>query len=108
VVNAMTDYPPIHNVPGLLTHTSFRLGRRWTTLGFALSILPIVLNHLRPNFVVLIDLLSPAPIANVLFIIGSVALLRIPPAEARSAARFLAAILGFSVLVWSVRLLLIT
>src|SRR5438034_4879086 len=107
VGNAMIAYAPILSVGGLLMHTSFRLDRRWTTLGFAVSVLPIVLNHLRPNFAVLIDILSPAPIANVLFIIGAVALVRRPPAEARSAARFLAAILVFSVVVWSLRLLFI-
>ena len=107
VGNAMVAYAPILSVGGLLTHTSFRLERRWTMLGFGVSVLPIVLNHLRPNFVVLIDILSPAPIANVLFVIGAVALVRRPPIEARSAARFLAAILIFSVVVWSLRLLFI-
>ena len=69
--NSLIAYAPILNVAGLLQNTSFRLNRRWTTLGFAASVLPIVVNHLRPTFVVLVDLLSPAPIANVLFILGA-------------------------------------
>jgi diguanylate cyclase (GGDEF)-like protein len=105
--NGMIAYAPILSVSGLLMHTPTRLDVRWTHVGFAASVLPIVINHLRPNFVVLVDLLSPAPIANVLFVIGAVALVRRPLAEARSAARFLAAILGFSVVVWSLRLLFI-
>src|SRR5207244_503707 len=60
-----------------------------------------------PNFNVLVDILSPAPIANVLFIIGAVMLVRRPPGDAKSAARFLAAILLFSVVVWSLRVLVI-
>jgi diguanylate cyclase (GGDEF)-like protein len=107
VGNAMIAYAPILTVGGLLAQTTVRLNQRWTTFGFALSVLPIVINHLRPNFVVLVDLLAPAPIANVLFVIGAVALVRHPPEEARSAARFLAGILVFSVLVWTVRLLFI-
>lgn len=107
VGNAMIAYAPILTVGGVLSHTTFRLNRRWTTLAFIASVAPIVANHLRTNFSVLIDILSPAPIANVLFILGAVMLVRRPPVEAKSAARFLAAILLFSVVVWSLRMLFI-
>ncbi|HEX4495788.1 MAG TPA: GGDEF domain-containing protein [Thermoanaerobaculia bacterium] len=103
VGNALIAYAPILTIGGSLSHTPFRLRRRWTTLAFAASVLPIVVNHLGNHYEVLVDILAPAPIANILFILGAVVLLRDPPPDARGAARLVAASFLISVLVWSLR-----
>jgi diguanylate cyclase (GGDEF)-like protein len=105
--NALIAYAPILTTEGVLANTSFRLDRRWTTAGFLASIVPIVLNHFGGHYSVLVDIIAPAPIANVLFVLGAVVLVRRPPVDAKAAARFLAGILVFSVLVWTLRLLAI-
>jgi diguanylate cyclase (GGDEF)-like protein len=105
--NALIAYAPILTTEGVLANTSFRLDRRWTTAGFLASIVPIVLNHFGGHYSVLVDIIAPAPIANVLFVLGAVVLVRRPPVDAKAAARFLAGILIFSVLVWTLRLLAI-
>jgi diguanylate cyclase (GGDEF)-like protein len=105
--NSLIAYAPVASAEGVLRHTRFRLHQRWVLVGLAASILPIVINHLSGHYQVLIDLLAPAPIANVVFLIAAVALLRDPPADAPSAARFLAAIFIYVVLVWTVRIALI-
>ena len=93
--NALIAYAPVLAVEGALSITRFRLKRTWLTIGLALSILPIVVNHLRSDYSVLVDILSPAPIANVLFIIAAVMLIKDPPQEAVAASRYLAAIFLF-------------
>jgi diguanylate cyclase (GGDEF)-like protein len=105
--NALIAYAPILTTEGVLANTSFRLDRRWTTAGFLASIVPIVLNHFGGHYSVLVDIIAPAPIANVLFVLGAVVLVRRPPVDAKAAARFLAGIFMFSVLVWTLRLLAI-
>jgi diguanylate cyclase (GGDEF)-like protein len=105
--NALIAYAPILTTEGVLANTSFRLDRRWTTAGFLASSVPIVLNHFGGHYSVLVDIIAPAPIANVLFVLGAVVLVRRPPVDAKAAARFLAGILMFSVLVWTLRLLAI-
>ncbi|HYM00084.1 MAG TPA: diguanylate cyclase [Blastocatellia bacterium] len=105
VGNALIAYAPIPSVTGALVHTQYRLKTRWLAIGYVASVVPIVINHLRPHPLVLIDFLAPAPLANVLFVIAVVALIRRPPSDAKTAARFLAAIFLFAVLVWSLRML---
>jgi len=107
VGNSLIAWAPVLTVEGVLAHTPVRLDRRWTVAAWLVSIAPIVANHLGGFNQVLVDLLAPAPIANVLYVIAAVALLRHPPEAARSAARFLALLLVVCVLVWSVRLALI-
>jgi diguanylate cyclase (GGDEF)-like protein len=105
VGNALIAYAPILSVQGVLAFTRFRLDHRWTTAGFILSVLPIVYNHVGDHYVAMVDFLSPAPIANILFIVGAVLLLGNDDPATRNAARFLAGILLFSVFVWSLRML---
>jgi diguanylate cyclase (GGDEF)-like protein len=107
VGNALIAYAPILTIEGVLSHTTCRLNRRWTTIGFAASVLPIIVNHIGGHYLVLIDILAPAPIANVLFILGAVKLVSDPPPDAKDASRFVAGIFLFSVLVWSLRMLAI-
>src|SRR6266540_1075240 len=106
--NAMIAYAPILTTEGVLSNTRFRLRRRWTTIAFAITVIPIVLNHLGAHPLVLIDFLAPAPIANVLFIIAAIVLVRNPVPDAPSASRFLAALMLFSVAVWTLRMISIT
>jgi len=103
--NAMIAYAPILTTEGVLHNTRFRLRRRWTTLAFLVSVTPIVINHLRPQPLVLVDFLAPAMIANVLFIVAAVVLVRDPIADARSGSRFLAGLMAFSVAIWTLRMI---
>ncbi len=107
VGNSLIAFAPVLTTAGVLSNTGFRLNRRWTALGLFASIVPIVINHLGGHYSVLVDIIAPAPIANILFVLGAVMLVRDPPADAKAAARFLAAIFVFSVLVWTLRLIAI-
>jgi len=102
--NALIAYAPIPAVDGAVSYTTFRLDHRWTTAAFLLTVGLIVLNHLRHPYSVLIDILAPSPLANVLFLIAAIALIRKPPAKARIAARFVASVFVFAILVWSARM----
>src|SRR5204863_9119862 len=64
--NALLAFAPIACAGGLLDSTGRRLHRGWVTAGFLASVLPIVVNHLSGNFIVLVDLLSPAPLSLLL------------------------------------------
>ncbi len=107
VGNSLITFAPILTVEGVLSHTRFRLDRRWTAIALVVSLVPLLINHLGGRYEVLVDILAPAPIANVLFVFAVVALLRDPPPSAVGAARFLAAIFAFTVLVWSLRMVAI-
>src|SRR4051812_33484791 len=103
--NAMIAYAPILTTAGVLSNTRFRLRQRWTTLAFLICVAPIVVNHLRPHPLVLVDFFAPALIANVLFILAAIVLVRDPIADAQSASRFLAALMAFSVAIWTLRMI---
>jgi diguanylate cyclase (GGDEF)-like protein len=105
--NGLIAFAPILNVEGALAYTRVKLNRRWLAAGLLATIAPIIWNHLGNHFVVLVDILSPAPLANILFIIAAVALIRVPPPDAKAASRFVAGIFLFSVLVWSCRMVAI-
>lgn len=107
-LHALIALAPVLTVEGLLRHTSVRLSQRWVAAAFGATVLALVINHLQTTPSVIVDLTAPAPIANVLYIIAAAALIRHPPRDAKMAARFLAGILVFSVLVWTVRLMLIS
>jgi diguanylate cyclase (GGDEF)-like protein len=110
VGNGLIAYAPILNISGVLHHTGLRLNRRWTTAAFLVSVAPIVVNHLGPlgsHPSVFVDILSPAPIADVLFLLAAWRLVRDPPADARVAARFLSSIFLFTVLLWTLRIVAI-
>ena len=104
VGNGMIAFAPILSIRGVLSHTSFRWNDRWLGAAYVATMLPIIANHLGGHYQVLIDLTAPAPLANVLFVIAAVVLLRDPPPDARAAARFLAGTLVFAVAVWSARM----
>jgi diguanylate cyclase (GGDEF)-like protein len=102
--NALIAYAPVLTIEGVLSHTRYRLRRPWVGAGLLATIVPIVLNHLGDSYVVLVDLAMPVPLACALFATGTLLLLKDPPAEARSGARFLAAILLASAVLWLVRI----
>jgi diguanylate cyclase (GGDEF)-like protein len=102
--NSLIAFAPILCLEGAITDTGVRLSRRFTMAGFALSVVPILANHLSGRPLVLIDYLAPAPIAIVLFVIGAVVLVRRPPPWALGAARLLAATCLLSVVIWTFRM----
>ena len=105
--NALIALAPILSIRGALGYTGMRLDRRWTWAAYAVTVAVIAANHLREPYSVLVDLLAPAPLANVLFAIGAFALVRRPPPDARSAARFVAGIFVLCIAVWTVRMLVL-
>jgi diguanylate cyclase (GGDEF)-like protein len=107
VGNSLIAFAPILTVAGALSHTHWRVRRSWILPGFIASVIPIVVNHLVAHPNVLVDILSPAPIANVLFIIAALAFLRDPPPSALYAARFVSGVFLFSVVVWTLRMITI-
>lgn len=107
VGNGLIAFAPILTVAGALSHTHWRLRRSWILPGFIASVIPIVINHLVAHPNVLVDILAPAPIANVLFIIAALAFLRDAPPAARNAARFVSGVFLFSVVVWTLRMITI-
>jgi diguanylate cyclase (GGDEF)-like protein len=107
VGDALVVLTPILTIEGALSHISCKLNRRWTTIAFLASVLPVLVNHLGSQPSVLVDILAPSPIAGLLFLYGAVKLLRAAPPDAKAASRFLAGIFLCAVLVWSLRLTVI-
>ena len=105
--NALIALAPILSIRGALGYTGMRLDRRWTWAAYAVTVAVIAANHLREPYSVLVDMMAPAPLANVLFAVGAFALVRRPPPDARSAARFVAGIFVLCIAVWSVRMLVL-
>jgi diguanylate cyclase (GGDEF)-like protein len=102
--NALICYAPVLCITGALKHTRYRMNQRWLFAAYAFSVLPVVINHVGPHYNVLVDFVSSAPLANVLFLLGAWKLMTDPPPDARSAARFVAAAFVGSVVVWTVRI----
>src|SRR5215831_7985270 len=61
--NALIAYAPVLCITGALNHTGTRLNQRWVALAYMASVIPIVVNHLGAQPLVLIDFLAPAPLA---------------------------------------------
>jgi len=101
--NALICYAPILCITGAVKYTRFRFNQRWLLAGFVASVLPVVINHMRANPIVLVDFTASAPLANVLFLIGAWQLFTDPAPDAKSAARFVAMAFVGSVVVWTLR-----
>jgi diguanylate cyclase (GGDEF)-like protein len=101
--NALICYAPILCINGVVKYTRFRFNQRWLLAGFVASVLPVVINHIGANPIVLVDFTSSAPLADVLFLIGAWKLLTDPAPDAKSASRFVAFAFVGSVLVWTLR-----
>lgn len=104
VGNTLIAISPVFTVAGLLEHTEVRLHRGWVGAACAATVAIILANHLRTPYSVAVDMLTPAPLANALFLYSAIVLLRRPPRDASGPARFLAGILLFCVLLWTVRI----
>jgi diguanylate cyclase (GGDEF)-like protein len=102
--NALICYAPILCITGALKHTRYRMNQRWVLAAYVLSVIPLVVNHLGAHSEVLIDFISPAPLANALFLIGAWKLVTDAPPDARTASRFVALAFVASVVVWTVRI----
>jgi diguanylate cyclase (GGDEF)-like protein len=105
--NALIALAPILSIRGALSYTGMRLDRRSTWAAYAVTVGVIAANHLREPYSVLVDLLAPAPLANLLFAVGAFGLVRRPPADARNAARFVAGVFVSCIAVWTVRMLVL-
>jgi len=105
--NGLIAFAPIPMIAGVLYHTRYRLHVRWVAPAYLATLALLIANHLRAQPLVIIDFLGTAPLANVLFLIGAIALLLDPPPDARVAARFLAASFCFALAVWTARLILL-
>lgn len=92
---------------GLLQNTDTRLNKKWVGIAYALTIVLLLWNHSRAVYSVSFDFLAPSPFPNALFIFAAISLLRTPPPDARTAARFLAGILFVIVALWIARVWLI-
>jgi diguanylate cyclase (GGDEF)-like protein len=101
---AIVGLAAILTTTGLLKNTDWRLNLRWVGAAYLITILLLVANHTQPQYSVMFDFLAPSPFPNALFIFTIIALLRSPPPDARTAARFLAGVLIFAVALWTVRL----
>ena len=104
VGNGLIAFAPILTIEGAISHTRHRLNRRWIAFCFTLTMLPIFWNHFGGHYQVLVDVLSPAPIANILFAIAAYWLIIDPPADARHASRFVATAFVSSIAIWSLRM----
>jgi diguanylate cyclase (GGDEF)-like protein len=104
VGNTLIAVAPIFTVAGLLAHTQVRLSRAWIGALTFVTLAILLANHLRTPYSVAVDMLTPAPLANILFLYGAIVLLRRPPADAAGPARFLAGILFFCIALWTVRI----
>lgn len=107
VGNGMIAFTPIAMIGAVLVYTPYRLPRTWALGGFAFTVGAIFINHFQAKPLVLVDFFAPAFLANALFLFGAIALLKRPPADAKVAARILAASFFFAVAVWSVRVVLL-
>ena len=101
--NSMVAFASILTIEGVLSHTSYRLNRRWVGAALAATVLVLAFSNFGGPYSALLNLVAPTPIAIVLFLIGAAMLLRDPPAEATDAAAFMAAILVFAVALWILR-----
>jgi diguanylate cyclase (GGDEF)-like protein len=102
--NGLIAFAPILTIEGAISHTRHRLNRRWIAIGFIASMLPIFWNHIGSHYQVLVDVLSPAPIANILFAIAAYWLITDPPSDAKHAAAFVSACFTASIVIWSLRM----
>lgn len=102
--NALIAYAPVLCINGALKHTRYRMNQRWVAAAYAISVVPLVVNHIGAHAAVLVDFISPAPLANILFLIGAWKLMTDPPPDARTAARFVAFTFVVTVLVWTARI----
>ncbi|MDQ6718464.1 MAG: GGDEF domain-containing protein [Gemmatimonadota bacterium] len=100
---AVVGFAAILTTNGLLQNSDSRLSWKWVGIGYALTIALMAANHLQAVYSIAFDYLAPAPFPNALFIFAIVALLRNPPPDAKTAARFLAGILIFVVTLWAAR-----
>jgi diguanylate cyclase (GGDEF)-like protein len=101
--NALIAFAPIPMIDGVMAHTRFRLRWDWAWPAFIAVVLILVINSFAAQPLVLVNFIAPSLISNVLFLIGSVALLLDPPRDARTAARFLAAACLCATTLWTAR-----
>jgi diguanylate cyclase (GGDEF)-like protein len=104
VGNSLIAWAPVLSIRGVLSNTPHVLPKRAVAFVLAITIAVLVWNNfIATPSLALVNLLSPSFIAIGLFILGAVWLLRDPPEEARAAARFLAIVMVFTLILWIAR-----
>ncbi|QJR14742.1 GGDEF domain-containing protein [Usitatibacter palustris] len=104
VGNSLIAWAPVLSIRAVVTHTPHVLPKRLVYAVLAVTIAVLVWNNFfaAPSLA-LVNLLAPSFIAIGLFVLGTVWLLRSPPAEAYAAARFLALVMAVTIVLWIAR-----
>lgn len=100
--NIMISWAPIYSVRAVLAHSRRQLNLKLAWNILALTCAVLITNNLFWNSA-LVNFTAPSVIACVLFVIGARNLLTAPPDDAGSAARFMAGVMLFAVMVWLLR-----
>lgn len=101
--NALITVAPVVCAHAMLSHTRFRLSRLWVGAALATSIGIIAVNNVGGWILAPINVVTPTPLAVILYLIAGVVLVRGGPAEAKSAATFLGVICILAALSWIAR-----
>jgi len=101
--NGMVTVAPVICAYAMLSHTRLRLSRFWVGAAVTISVGIIAVNNLGGYFIAPINVVTPSPIAIVLFTIAGVVLLRGGPPQAQSASRFLGGICLLAAVAWIAR-----
>jgi diguanylate cyclase (GGDEF)-like protein len=103
VGNALIAWAPVWAARGALTYCQRQ--PNWSQVnGFlGVTIAVIVLDNFWWHSA-LVNFVAPAPIAIILFAVGATSLLRSPINDAHSASQFMAGMMWFAVIVWTLRI----
>jgi diguanylate cyclase (GGDEF)-like protein len=102
--NGLIVIAPVLSIVGVLSFTHFRLSRIALGIPAAVTIAILAINNFGGYYISTVNVFSPSAIAIVLFLVAAATLVRDGPAEARSAARVLAALMVFAVTTWIARI----
>jgi diguanylate cyclase (GGDEF)-like protein len=102
--NALVALSSLLCVAGVLAHTPVRLHRAGVGLGLAATVAALAYANVTGHQQLLVNMGAPTVFASALFLAGACGIASHCPQDARSASRFLAAILVLAVLTWVARI----
>jgi diguanylate cyclase (GGDEF)-like protein len=102
--NSIIAYAPIPFIQGVLSNTRCRLDFRWVGGFWAVTVAILAYNNFSGAPIKLVNLVTPSPIAILLFFYGGGVLLRRPVEAAVNASRFLACVLIACSVIWILRI----
>jgi diguanylate cyclase (GGDEF)-like protein len=105
--NALIAFAPLLMIDGVLNHTRYRLRWEWAWPAFIGVVIMLVVNGLAAQPLVLVNFIVPSLTANIVFLIGGIALVIDPPRDAKTAARFLAAACLCATALWTARIVML-